>query len=187
MEKTIEVLKEEKIKVGDLLFSKYLSVEVIQKRVEELAQEIDKDFRGKDPIYVAILNGSFIFCSDLVRASKMDFEIEFLKVKSYEGLKSSGEIKELLNTLPDVEGRALILIEDIVDKGHTINYLCTTLSKLNPASIAVVSLLYKPTAYEYDLKINYVGFEIPNDFVVGYGLDYNGLGRSLKDIYVLSK
>lgn len=181
----MEIVKKGNIIIEDLEFRKYLSEEKIKHRIIRLAQKIDADFIGKKPLFITVLNGSFIFCSDLVRALNMDVEIEFLKVKSYEGLESSGEIKESINTLPNIEGRDLIIVEDIVDKGNTINHLHQALSKLNPASITVVSLLYKPAAYLFDINIDYVGFEIPNDFVVGYGLDYNGYGRSYRDLYVL--
>lgn len=182
----MEILEDEKIMVGELEFRKYISEEQIKERISKMALEIDVQLKGKDPIFIAVLNGSFIFCSDLVRATKKDYEIEFLKVKSYEGMESAGVIKETLNTLPNIEGRDVFLVEDIVDKGHTINYLHDTLSKDKPSSISIVSLLFKPSAYQHKIKIDHVGFEIPNDFVVGYGLDYNGLGRSLKDIYVLN-
>ena len=182
----MNLMKENSVEVGGLVFEKYISADKIKGRVDEMASEMDAAYQDKDPIFIAVLNGSFIFCSDLVRASKMDIEIEFIKVKSYEGLNSSGKVHEVLNTFPNVAGRHVVLVEDIVDKGHTIEFLHRKFSDLDPASIAIVSLLLKPKAYTKTIDIDFVGFEIPNDFVLGYGLDYNGLGRSLEDIYCLN-
>jgi len=175
------------VRLGDLQFSPYITSSKIQARVRELGQQIAKDYQHTCPLIICILNGSFIFCSDLVRAIDLDSEIQFLKVSSYEGTSSTGEMKMAFDTLPPLEGREVIIVEDIVDKGHTIHFLHQLFLKKAIASLRLASLLLKPEAYEYDIPIDYIGFEIPNDFVVGYGLDYNQKGRNLPDIYTLYK
>lgn len=175
------------IQLGDLFFVPFVSAVKIAQRVKEIGQEISKDYLGRRPIILTILNGSFIFSSDLVRAINMDCEVQFMKVSSYHGTSSTGQLTAKFDTLPDLHGRDLIIIEDIIDQGHTIDYLLRSLSEKNPASIKTAALLLKPEAYKYEHPIDYVGFEIPNDFVVGYGLDYNQMGRNLPAIYTLQK
>lgn len=179
MSKTVEVL--------DLSFETYIDRKTIKKRVKEMGKELGKEFKEKKPLFLAILNGSFVFASDLVRACKFDHEISFIKLTSYEGMSSSGKVITHIGLEEDLTGREVIIVEDIVDTGTTIYHYLPTLKKLNPKSITIVSLLQKPTALKFPLKVDYIGFEIPNKFVLGYGLDYNGLGRNLKDIYQLKE
>ncbi len=175
------------IQLGDLSFVPFITADKIALRVKELGQQISKDYQGRRPLIVTILNGSFIFSGDLVRAMDIDCEVQFMKVSSYEGTESTGKLTAVFDTLPDLKGQDLIIIEDIIDQGHTIDYLVKTLSEKNPASVKVASLLFKPEAYKYEHPVDYMGFEIPNDFVVGYGLDYNQMGRNLPAIYTLQK
>ncbi len=175
------------VQLGDLHFKPFISTSEIQKRVAELGQQISTDFEGKCPLIVCILNGSFIFCSDLVRAIQIDCEVQFMKVSSYEGTTSTGNIKPIFNSLPKLDGREVILVEDIIDQGHTIDYLYRIFQESPVASLRIASLLLKPAAYKYTHTIDYLGFEIPNDFVVGYGLDYNQMGRNLPQLYTLQK
>ena len=175
------------IQLGDLSFVPFISADKIAHRVREMGQQITKDYQGRRPIMVTILNGSFIFSSDLVRAMDIDCDVQFMKVSSYEGTQSTGQLTAVFDTLPDLKGQDLIIIEDIIDQGHTIDYLKRSLSEKNPASIKIASLLLKPKAYKYEHPVDYLGFEIPNDFVVGYGLDYNQMGRNLPSIYTLKE
>ncbi len=175
------------IQLGDLSFVPFLSADRIAQRVSELGQQITTDYQGRRPIMVTILNGSFIFSSDLVRAMKIDCDVQFMKVSSYEGTESTGRLTAIFDTLPDLKDQDLIIIEDIIDQGHTIDYLLRSLSEKNPASIKIATLLLKPEAYQYKHPVDYLGFEIPNDFVVGYGLDYNQMGRNLPGIYTLKE
>jgi len=173
------------VQVHDLSFETYISAKEISDRIEELGEALTKKFKGRNPIFLAILNGSFIFTADLVRACNFDHEISFIKLTSYEGTASSGKVTTQIGLQEDLENREVIVVEDIIDTGTTIYHFLPTLKKSNPKSITVVSLLQKPSALKYPLEIDHIGFEIPNKFVVGYGLDYNGLGRNLKDIYQL--
>lgn len=175
------------IQVHDLSFQPYIDKQTIKKQVKKLGKDLEKKFKGKNPVFLAILNGSFIFAADLVRACKFDHEISFIKLTSYEGTQSSGKVVTQIGLQEDLSGRDVIIIEDIIDTGTTIYHFLPTLKKVNPKSITIVSLLQKPTALKFPLKVDYLGFEIPNKFVVGYGLDYNGLGRNLKDIYQLKE
>ena len=185
MEKTLNML-EGKVQIGDLKFEKYIDAQKIQERIEVLGKKIAVDHADNSPVFVAVLNGAFVFCADLVRATTIDCEVAFLKVQSYEGTSSTGELKQDFTFSKDIKDRHIIIVEDIVDKGHTMMHLLDHLRLKEPKSISIASFLYKPTACLYDIKIDYLGFEIPADFVVGYGLDYNGYGRNLKDLYKLS-
>lgn len=173
------------VQVHDLSFETYIDKQTIKQRVKEMGKELSKEFKAKNPLFLAILNGAFVFAADLVRTCKFEHEISFIKLTSYEGTTSSGKVVTQIGLQENLVGRAIILVEDIVDTGTTIYHFLPTLKKLNPKSITIVSLLQKPTALKFPLKVDYVGFEIPNKFVIGYGLDYNGLGRNLKDIYQL--
>jgi len=175
------------VQLGDLSFVPFISAAQIAERVTALGKQITTDFQGKTPLIITILNGSFIFSSDLVRAVDLDCEVQFMKVSSYEGTTSTGKMKAVFDTLPELAGRDVIIIEDIVDQGHTIDYLYQLFKAKNPNTLRIASLLLKPDAYRYDHPIDYLGFQIPNDFVVGYGLDYNQKGRNLPAIYTLKK
>ena len=169
-------------------FRETISEETISKRIDELAAQINSDYAGKDVIFLGILNGSFLFAAELFKRITLDAKISFVKMASYEGTKSSGKVKELIGWNDDVEGKDIIVVEDIVETGKTLERIKGELSLRKAASVKIATLLFKPELYEfYDGKIpiDYMGFEIDNRFVVGYGLDYNGLGRNLPGIYSL--
>ena len=180
--------KEEKlVHAHDLSFKPFLSKEKIQNRVNELSQIITSDYKGKKPIFLGILNGAFIFVADLVRACNLTCETTFIKLSSYDGVKSSGNVTTLIGMDIELKGRDVIVVEDIIDTGKTLNQFLKELKKLGPASIKLASLLVKPDALQHEIKVDYKGFDIPNKFVIGYGLDYNGEGRNLDGIYQLAE
>ena len=181
------VLQEGLIQVKDKWFEPYLSVEEIQSAVKRLATEIQSDFAGLNPIFLPILNGSFIFAADLLRACAIRSELTFIKARSYEALQSSGSLTELIGLEIDIQDRHVIILEDIVDTGNTLSHLMQLFKAQNPKSLTIVTLLFKPNAFEHDYPVKYVGFEIPNDFVIGYGLDYDGCGRELDCIFQLAR
>ncbi len=155
----------------------------IKQRVKELALQISKDFEGKNPLLLGVLNGAFIFAADLVREMTIPFEISFVKLASYQGTISSGKVKEIIGISENLQGRHVIIVEDIVDTGRTMKRMMETLGTRQPASISICALLVKPEKLQVPLDIQYCALEIPNDFIVGYGLDYNQQGRGLRDIY----
>jgi len=171
------------ITLGDKSFHLYITEEQIQAAVKKMAQLINEDYKGKTPLIVPILNGSFMFASDLVKELTCDCQISFIKASSYKGTASTGELTELIGINEDVTGRDIIIIEDIIDTGHTLAKIIPLMKNLNPGSVKVCTLLFKPQALKNNITIDYTGIEIPNEFIVGYGLDYNGLGRNLKEIY----
>ena len=173
------------VTIRDKTFEISISAEAIQKRVSELAQTMSKDLKGKYPIFICVLKGSFIFSADLFKRITIDAEISFIRVSSYLGTESTGVVKSMIGINESIEGRTVVLIEDIVDSGDTAVYLIDELKRQNPERIYFTSLLFKPKALRQDIKIDYIGFEVPNDFLVGYGLDYDGLGRNYQDIYKL--
>ncbi len=173
------------VQLHDLNFSTSISAEKIAERVEQLGVDLNLDYEGKNPIFIAVLNGAFVFTADLVRQFKGNCELSFVKLASYAGTESSGTIATRIGLEAEVRGRHIIITEDIVDTGNTMFHFLQELAELSPASIEIASLLVKPDALQHELDIKYKGFEIPTDFVVGYGLDYNGLGRNLPDIYSL--
>ncbi len=175
----------DQVQIHGKTFVPMLSAEEIQHAVSQIASEISADYESRNPLCIAILNGAFIFAADLVRALNFDPQISFIKVASYRALQSSGKIKEIIGLETDLKGRDVIVIEDIVDTGHTISYLHQQLKSLGASSVAFTALLFKADAYKYDIPIRYVGIRIPDRFVIGYGLDYDGHGRSLKGVYVL--
>ena len=162
-----------------------LTREQIEKRIKEIASEITRDYEGKDIFLIGILKGCFVFLSDLIKNIKLDTNIDFMMVSSYEGRQSSGIVRILLDLRQPIEGKDVILVEDIVDTGLTINYLLKTLKTRKPKSIEVCTLLNKPSCRKVNVTLKYVGFDIPNKFVVGYGLDYNEYYRNLPYIGVL--
>lgn len=174
------------IHIHDKIFEPYISEDEINKMVNEIAQKMTF-LKNENPLFVIILKGSFMFASDLLKALPFDAEICFMQIKSYEGTKSTNTIKDIIGVPQNLKNRTLIVIEDIIDTGNTIDYLNQRLLSEHPKKIYYASLLLKPSVYSKDLKINFVGKEIPNDFVVGYGLDYNELGRALPQIYKLKK
>lgn len=171
------------IALHDKHFELEFSESEILKAVENIAEKINTDYSGKDPLFVAVLNGSFMFASDLMKLISVPCAITFTKMASYEGTASSGKVNELIGLNTDLKGRNVIIVEDIVDTGNTLQKLHQLMFDKGAKSVTVASLLYKPDAYKYELPVDYVGISIGNDFIVGYGLDYRELGRNLKDIY----
>lgn len=168
----------------DKTFIPYLSAAQLSAAVQTVARRINTDYAGRCPLFVAVLNGSFMFAADLLKSVTVNCEIAFIRVTSYEGTQSTGQIKELLGLHEDLRGRDVIILEDIVDTGHTMRALLQQLAEKEPASLEVATLFFKPASLQHELTLRYVGLEIPNDFIVGYGLDYDGLGRNLPDVYV---
>jgi hypoxanthine phosphoribosyltransferase len=177
---------EKRIICNGLPFRSYLLKEDINKKVTEIAAYIDMEMKDKNPLFLGILNGCFVFMADLVRRCKIDPEISFVKLTTYEGTTSTEEVKLLIGLDDSWKDRHIVIIEDIIDSGLTMNWIMEQLDSLGVASLSVVSLLVKPEAMAYQIPITISGFDIPNDFVIGYGLDYNGKGRNLEDIYVLA-
>jgi hypoxanthine phosphoribosyltransferase len=171
------------IKVRDKEFSIFLTEAKIKEQVNLVAEQINKDFAGKKPLFIAVLNGSFIFAADLMRCINIPCEIEFVRVSSYVGTTTTGQVKQLLGLKEDIKGRHVVIVEDIIDSGLTMKELLSILESKGAADVKVASLLVKPDNLQVDLDISYRCFEIPNDFILGYGLDYDGEGRNLKDIY----
>ena len=157
----------------------------IKQRVKELAQQMSRELEGKNPLLLAVLNGSFIFAADLMREMTIPCEISFVKLASYQGTTSTGTIKEVLGINEDLTDRHIIIVEDIVDTGQTMKRMIETLGTRNPASVSVCALLMKPDKLQVELDVRYCALKIPNDFIVGYGLDYDQGGRGLKDIYTV--
>lgn len=173
-----------KIEIDEKNFELLLEYEQIKKRIRLLAIQLNVDFENRIPVFIGVLNGSFIFLADLIKEIHISSEVSFVKVSSYEGEKSKGKIKKEIGLQMSLKDRDVIIVEDIVDSGKTLQYLLKMINKENPASVNVCTLLLKPKSLKIQIdEITYVGFEIPNEFVVGYGLDYNGLGRNLRDIY----
>lgn len=175
------------IKVHDKYFETFLSEATIQSKIRELAGQINQDYKDKKPLFIAILNGSFMFASDLFKELTINAEICFIKLASYKGVKSTGNVVTAIGLDQDLYGRDVIIVEDIVDTGKTLHEFLPKLDHQQPSSLKIVALLHKPDATRFPLKIDYTGFSIPNKFVVGYGLDYDGFGRNLKEIYQLSE
>ena len=175
----------EEIQVKDLRFVPYLSKERIQERISELATELNKQLEGENPIFICILNGSFLYATDLFRRIDIDAEISFVKLASYSGTTSTGKVLTLLGLDVELYNRTVVIVEDIIDTGKTMSTFLPELAKKGPKKVVISSLLVKPEALEHELDIDQVGFEIDNRFVVGYGLDYDGYGRNYDAIYQL--
>jgi len=174
------------VKLHDKTFDTYLSEAEIQDKVREIAEAINRDYAGRRPLFIAILNGSFMFAADLFKYLRIDAEICFIKLASYKGMKSSGQIITAIGLDQDLYDREVVIVEDIVDTGKTLNEFLPKLHHQQPRSLKIAALLHKPEATQFPIRIDYTGFQIPNKFVVGYGLDYDGLGRNLKEIYQLA-
>jgi hypoxanthine phosphoribosyltransferase len=173
------------IQVLDKKFQPYLKANEISEQIGKLAAQINRDFEGKRPLFIAILNGSFMFAADLFKELTIDAEICFIKLASYKGTRSTGNVITSIGLDEPLKGRHVIIVEDIVDTGKTLHEFLPQLLNQQPASLRIAALLHKPTALVYPLTIDYLGFTVPNKFLLGYGLDYDGLGRNLKEIYQL--
>ena len=173
------------IKIKDKEFVPMISEAEIKERVKAVAQQISKDMEGKNPLLLAVINGSFVFAADLMREITIPCEISFVKLASYQGTTSTGKVKEVIGINEDLSGRTIIIVEDIVESGLTMKRMIESIGTRNPESVNICTLLLKPDRLKTDLDIKYVAFSIPNDFILGYGLDYDQQARGLKDIYVL--
>jgi hypoxanthine phosphoribosyltransferase len=172
------------ISLHNKYFRPYLPAARLAEAVDTLATRLSADYAGRQPLFVVVLTGAFMFASDLMKRMTEPCEIVFIRVASYDGTASSGKVEEILGLREDVQGRHLIIVEDIVDTGTTMHHLLPKLRAQGPASVEIATLFFKPESLRHPLELNYVALEIPNDFVVGYGLDYDGLGRNLPDVYV---
>lgn len=175
-----------RIQLLDKQFALSIPASDIKKALWEMAEKMNKELRDKNPLMICILNGSFMFSSDLMKLIDFPCEISFVKLSSYDGMGSTGKVKQLIGLNEKIEGRTVVLLEDIVDTGVTIENLMTQLEAEKPKDVKVATLLFKPDACKKDVKLDYVGLEIPNEFIVGYGLDYDGYGRNLPDIYTVT-
>ena len=173
------------ISILDKKFKEMITGEAIQQRVDELAVMMNNDFKDKDVVFLGILNGAFLFAADLFKRLEIPARISFVKLASYQGTKSSGSIKELIGWNEDIKDKTVVVVEDIVDTGHTLERIMAELVMRKAAETKIATAFFKPDAYKGNILIDYVGFEIPNNFVVGYGLDYDGYGRNLPSIYTL--
>ena len=174
-----------KVCLHDKTFKLYLESAKVQKAIDVIATRLNNDYAGKDPIFIGILNGSFLFVADLVRRYRGNCDISFIRLSSYEGTSSKGVVDELIGLNEDIQNRDVVVLEDIVDTGNTLEKVFELLIKKKPRTIKIATFLFKPGAYTKNIPIDYYALEVGNDFLVGYGLDYNGLGRNLEDIYVV--
>lgn len=177
----------QEVTLKDKTFVPYITSEKIEESVQQLALKINSDLKTDHPLFLVVLNGSFMFASDLLKQITIPCELSFVKLASYHGTNSSGQVNELIGLTEEIKDRTVVIIEDIVDTGTTLEKLTAVLRKKDVKSIKVATFLHKPDAYSKNIPLDYVGMNIPNDFVVGYGLDYDGQGRNLKDIFVLKK
>jgi hypoxanthine phosphoribosyltransferase len=175
------------INILDKTFRELITEQEINSRIDELAKQINSDLAGHDVVFLGILNGAFLFAADLYRRIKLESRISFIKLASYEGTSSSGSIRELIGWNEDIRNKTVVVVEDIVDTGNTLERVFGELVIRKASGIKIATMLYKPDAYKKDIFLDYVGFRIPNDFVVGYGLDYDGFGRNLPSVYALVK
>jgi hypoxanthine phosphoribosyltransferase len=171
------------VQIHDLRFELLFGSEEIHSAVENISEQLNTDLADKEVIFLVILNGSFLFAADIIRCIKMNCRITFMTLASYDGNKNSGKVKQLIGLHEELKDKTVVIIEDIVDSGNTLHFVVKQVEAMKPAEIKVATLLFKPDAYKYDYKIDYMGYKISNRFVVGYGLDYNGLGRNLNSIY----
>lgn len=175
------------IQLKDKEFRLYISNLEIEKKIAEIALKINSDYHQKELTLVIVLNGAFRFAAQLIRSLTIPIQITFLRVSSYRGIQSAGKVENNFDVDLPLGGKDVLIVEDIIDSGLTLQHISAGIKKQQPASLKVATLLYKPAALKYDVTINYVGFEIPNDFVVGFGLDYDQQGRGLNDIFVLNE
>ncbi|CEA16390.1 MAG TPA: hypoxanthine phosphoribosyltransferase [Fermentimonas caenicola] len=173
----------EVIVINDKQFELLIEQEVIENEIKRVAERINKELKDKRPLFIAVLNGAFMFAGELMKQVNILSEITFVRLASYHGTTSTNDVKTVLGLNESIKGRSVVIVEDIVDSGNTMVSLLEELGKYEPEEIRIATLLYKPAAMKQKLNLDYVALEIPNDFIVGYGLDYNGYGRNLKDIY----
>ena len=173
------------VKINGRSFRVSITETEIKNRIKSLAAEISADMEGKNPLFLAVLNGSFIFAADLMREMTIPCEISFVKLASYQGTTSTGKIKEVIGINEDLTGRTVVIVEDIVESGQTMKRMIESLGTRNPASVQICTLFFKPDKLQEELTLDYVAFRIPDDFIVGYGLDYDQAGRGLKDVYTI--
>ena len=175
------------IQIKDKQFELFITEKIVLESIYMVSKQIQNDLHDKNPLFIAVLNGAFMFASDLLKHFDFPCEITFIRLKSYQGTASSGNIREVESLIDDIEGRNVVVIEDIIDTGHTIQYLKQSFLTKHPKSLRIATLLFKPEALQAEIKVDYVAMEIPNDFIVGYGLDYDGYGRNLRDIYKIKE
>ena len=175
------------IQLHDKKFEVFISGEEINFAIENMVKQIEDDFCDDTPVFIGVLNGAFMVVPDLLKKYSHNCEVSFVKMASYEGTQTTNEVKELIGLNQNLEGRSVIIVEDIVDTGNTIEELKAIMKHHNVKHFKIATLFFKPEAYKKDIKLDYVGIRIPNKFIVGYGLDYDGLGRNLKDVYQLSE
>lgn len=173
------------VQILDKKFTVSIPANEIQIKIEQMAGQINDDLNDKEVVFVVILNGAFMFASDLYKKVNIDSKISFLKLASYQGTSSTGAVKQLIGLNESLKGKTVVVVEDIVDTGHTLDSILKQLGGFEPADIKVASLLFKPDSFLYEYEIDYLGFSIPNDFIIGYGLDYDGFGRNLDSIYTI--
>lgn len=171
------------ITIKDKQFELFIEQEIIEQEIKRIAERMNSDLKGKNPIFLAVLNGAFMFAGELMKEVSIPSEITFVRLASYRGTSTTNNVQEVLGLNEGIEGRSVVIVEDIVDSGNTMVALIKELEKYNPSEVKIATLLFKPAALRQKLQIDYVALEIPNDFIVGYGLDYDGYGRNLKDIY----
>ncbi|WP_430810575.1 MULTISPECIES: hypoxanthine phosphoribosyltransferase [unclassified Carboxylicivirga] len=174
-----------RVKLLDREFELSIPEEKLLKAVDQVAEKMNNDLKDKNPLMVCVLNGSFMFASDLMKRLTFPCQISFVKLSSYDGTGSTGNVKQLIGLNEDISGRTVVLLEDIVDTGLTIQNTVEQVKQMGPEAVKVATMLFKPDACKRDVQLDYVGMDIPNDFIVGYGLDYDGFGRNLKDIYTV--
>jgi hypoxanthine phosphoribosyltransferase len=175
------------IRILDKKFRELLTEEIIKQRIEELALQLNNDLSGKEVVFLGILNGAFLFAADLFRRISFQARISFVKLASYNGTGSSGSIKELIGWNEDIKDKTIVIVEDIVDTGNTLERIVDELIIRKVSEVRIATMLFKPETYTKDIHLDYIGFKIPGEYVVGYGLDYNGFGRNLTSIYTLIK
>ena len=174
-----------RVEIHGKYFEPSIKEEVIKQRVKELAQQMSHDLEGRNPLFLAVLNGSFVFAADLLREMTIPCEVSFVKLASYQGTTTTGKVKEVIGINEDLTDRTVVIVEDIVESGHTMKRMIETLGTRNPRSIQICTLFFKPDKLQEELTLDYVAFRIPDDFIVGYGLDYDQQGRTLKDVYTI--
>lgn len=175
------------VRIKDKTFKTYISKEEIKSRIQQLAQQMSSDLEGKNPLFLAVLNGSFIFAADLMREMTIPCEISFVKLASYQGTTSTGKVREVIGINEDLTGRTVVIVEDIVESGTTMKRMIESLGTRNPESVEICTLFFKPNKLKEKLDLKYVAFSIPDAFIVGYGLDYDQQGRNLKDVYSIEE